>query len=268
MGEVYTKSYKVVGVTFTNDDGTSRQDILAEIVEQQNLGAPDPTFRFETGEYEGADSIAVYVDEKKVGFIEKNEVGWLIEHMDEAESIESFEVVGSGQDGYSLGLRLIVSFSKKDDSPKTESSSFVSLGSLKSPSELIEKKRQSKVVVCHNCGKETALEDVCQNCGAAVIRTGGGIFSENWAMLIGFAFLVGMFNKLGLELYIAQVSAALIIAYAAAAIFFAVLQLNINKQRLQQAHCAIIHERFKFRLWYILYGILGLSFALNLVFTI
>lgn len=258
MGQGYTKTYNVTGVTFTNDDGTNRQDILAHIAKQQELGAPDPKFRFENGIYEGADSIAVYVDEKKVGFIAQNEVEWLNKHMDEAESIDSYEIIGSGLDGYALGLRLVVSFKGSASEPAAPETSTRS----------IKHKDGSKVVVCQSCGKETVLDKECRHCGATVLHTGGGVFAENWSMLLGFAFLSGMFGKLGLGLSVSTVTASTIIAYAAAAIFFAVMQLNVNRQRLKQEHCAIIHDPFKFRPWYLLYIALGFAFAFNWMLTI
>ena len=59
------EEFKVTGVTFDNDDGSSRQEILKSIVD--NGGSADATFK--EYEFNGKPAIAVYADGKCIGSI-------------------------------------------------------------------------------------------------------------------------------------------------------------------------------------------------------
>ena len=59
------EEFKVAGVTFDNDDGSSRQEILKNIVD--NGGSADATFK--EYEFNGKPAIAVYADGKCIGSI-------------------------------------------------------------------------------------------------------------------------------------------------------------------------------------------------------
>lgn len=59
------EEFKVAGVTFNNDDGSSRQEILKNIVD--NGGSADATFK--EYEFNGKPAIAVYADGKCIGSI-------------------------------------------------------------------------------------------------------------------------------------------------------------------------------------------------------
>lgn len=107
---LYNKIFKVAGVTFANNDGTERQDILEEL----DLGLIPPEFTLETTTYKDEDAIIVYVSGYQVGFIPRVDVPWLMKHFDEAEAVVDYEVVGG--DGYSYGLRLTIQFYKPEPS--------------------------------------------------------------------------------------------------------------------------------------------------------
>lgn len=72
MWEAYDyKTVPVVGVTFKNKDGSSRQEIIRELNEHygQDLFLADVKLRKRT--YKGDPAVAVYVDDKQVGFLSK-----------------------------------------------------------------------------------------------------------------------------------------------------------------------------------------------------
>lgn len=68
---------KVVGVTFNNDDGTSRQDIIKGLTISSPLTLRrEPTNRFDTN------AIAVWASDKQVGYIGKDYASILAPMMD------------------------------------------------------------------------------------------------------------------------------------------------------------------------------------------
>jgi len=86
-----TKSVHVVGVTFKNDDGTSRQALLKKIANGTG-GFEDPDITFEQYDFQGNPAIGVYVNGKQIGNVPKenvNRVSSYIDDIDEAD-IEVF----------------------------------------------------------------------------------------------------------------------------------------------------------------------------------
>lgn len=66
---------KVTGVTFKNEDGKSRQDILKEIFKaKKSANPPEMEMSFEPYEYEGEDAVKVLVNDECIGSIEKHHV--------------------------------------------------------------------------------------------------------------------------------------------------------------------------------------------------
>jgi hypothetical protein len=75
---------KVVGVTFTNEDGTSRQSIIREIIADDTITLRrEPTNKFDTN------AVAVFVDgEGQVGYIGKDYSSILAPMMDAGTQFE------------------------------------------------------------------------------------------------------------------------------------------------------------------------------------
>ena len=65
------QTVSVVGVTFNNKDGSSRQQIIKELYEYygSNLCVAEVKLRERT--YKGDPAVAVYIDDKQVGFLDK-----------------------------------------------------------------------------------------------------------------------------------------------------------------------------------------------------
>lgn len=71
----YHLSYKIAGVTFKNEDGTKRQDILKSLKNGDTVG-------LKTYEYEGKTAIGVYTcDGKQIGNIKEDEVPYALDKM-------------------------------------------------------------------------------------------------------------------------------------------------------------------------------------------
>lgn len=69
---------KVAGVTFENEDGSSRQRILRDAFREESCGSVE----LETYEYKGTDAIAVYYEDKRIGNIPKDKIKEVLAVMD------------------------------------------------------------------------------------------------------------------------------------------------------------------------------------------
>ena len=76
--------FSVAGVTFANEDGSSRQKILSEIYDAQLAEDLDPDVTLERYEYEGKPAIHVLVNGRCVGNVPRMEVDDVSEIMDKA----------------------------------------------------------------------------------------------------------------------------------------------------------------------------------------
>ncbi len=74
----YVHEYSIAGVTFSNDDGSSRQDILQDI---QSRGYCD-NVEFLIEDFQGEISVAVFVDDEQIGHIKKANLKYFLDHYD------------------------------------------------------------------------------------------------------------------------------------------------------------------------------------------
>ncbi len=91
------QTVSVVGVTFNNKDGTSRQQIIKELYEYygSNLCNAKVTLRGRT--YNGDPAVAVHIDDKQVGFLAKelaSDLAWQKEEYGYSAIVESAWIVG------------------------------------------------------------------------------------------------------------------------------------------------------------------------------
>lgn len=136
--------FRVVGVTFENDDGSSRQKYISKLHEGDPLG-------MESFDYEG--SVAFHIlDENDhcIGNLPKDHVQFILDHYNAGHRIElsAFEILGRDEnghriDGFNLGVE--VSLTVYDDSiPDPESASDPLPGSpVRELSEIPNKKPKS-----------------------------------------------------------------------------------------------------------------------------
>ena len=79
---------KISGVTFKNEDGKSRQDILRNIYKAKNsANPPEMEISFEPYEYEGEDAVKVIVNDECIGSIDKHHVEEALEAIYNLESV-------------------------------------------------------------------------------------------------------------------------------------------------------------------------------------
>lgn len=100
--------YRVVGVTFDNDDGPARnrQEILREIASEE----PHPrAFSLEVYDFDGEPAVGVFYHGEQVGNIAKKDLPVVLPLMDRYEGLSDFAVTGGG-DKY--GLEIAVYFKK------------------------------------------------------------------------------------------------------------------------------------------------------------
>jgi len=100
--------YRVVGVTFDNDDGPARnrQEILREIAAEE----PHPrAFSLEVYDFEGEPAVGVFYHGEQVGNIAKKDLPVVLPLMDRYAGLSDFAITGGG-DKY--GLEIAVYFKK------------------------------------------------------------------------------------------------------------------------------------------------------------
>lgn len=103
--------FRVVGVTFDNDDGPSRnrQEILREI----EADCPRPeAISLEVYDYEGEPAVGVFYHGEQVGNIAKSDLSVVLPLMDKYAGLSDFAVTGGGGEGSKYGLEIAVYFKK------------------------------------------------------------------------------------------------------------------------------------------------------------
>lgn len=90
MWEVYDyQTVPVVGVTFANKDGEQRQKIIEELEERYGRDLLIAEVELRKTTYKGEPAISVYIDEKQVGFLQKD----LAAELHELQTEEGLKVI-------------------------------------------------------------------------------------------------------------------------------------------------------------------------------
>ena len=104
-----TLKFKVVGVTFKNEDGKSRQTLLRKLhfgdAPFNSDGGVDITI--ERGAYQGEPAFSVFAEGHQVGNISKDDVPFFVRRWSDFVGVTSAEVYGGGTDdeGHSINYR-------------------------------------------------------------------------------------------------------------------------------------------------------------------
>ena len=107
--------FRVVGVTFKNPGGRSRQTILREIKKDEPLPLH---FSLRKYEYEGKPAVGVFYGEEQVGSISTGDLKRALSQIDRFERVESYDVTGgfvyedSDGERANYGLDIAVYFKK------------------------------------------------------------------------------------------------------------------------------------------------------------
>ena len=115
--------FKVVGVTFKNPDGRTRQAVLRKL---KFADAPydkdDIEITVEKGEYEGEPAFPVMVEGVQVGNIAREDIPLVLSRWEDFVGVTSFDVSGGGRDegGYAMsyGLKINMRFRKVEVAAK------------------------------------------------------------------------------------------------------------------------------------------------------
>ena len=116
--EEKTISFRVAGVSFDNDDGTSRQDILRHLHFGDAPYADDPEdldVEFIETDYQGDPAIEVHINGYQVGHVPQEKVSAMLKAIaSHADTVDSVRIIGGGrtEDGerISYGCEIEVSY--------------------------------------------------------------------------------------------------------------------------------------------------------------
>lgn len=106
--KTYTRRIKVAGVTFNNDDGTSRQEILQKIKEKKAPFNKQLNVSVESTEYNGEFAMKVFVNSHLVGWVPKDMLGFIKENKDRITGISDFYVSGDATEGFRANFKIQV----------------------------------------------------------------------------------------------------------------------------------------------------------------
>jgi superfamily II helicase len=97
----------LVGTTFKNDDGSSRQDILADMKDVENIELTTQKGKFQKAPGVEKDSVAVQWEGKTIGFVPQGTVDAMIEKYNNPEYDAKFQkIVGGGAVSYGCEVEL------------------------------------------------------------------------------------------------------------------------------------------------------------------
>lgn len=91
------KKVRVVGVTFSNKDGTDRQKIISQLADSYGVNLCGADIRINSRTYKGEPAMAVYIDDMQVGFLSKElaaELAWQKEMHGYKVIVEDAWIVG------------------------------------------------------------------------------------------------------------------------------------------------------------------------------
>jgi len=212
---------RVAGVTFCNDDGTSRQAVLKRLSEKH----PDGYFvTLEPYLYEDETACRVLCDGTCVGNVPKDKVHDVMSIWEDIKAVtihaESFE---NDEEETIYRADLVILYG--DDIPEG-----------------------APTAVCRICGHKTTYSgSSCIRCGAPIVRTGFPVFAQSWpvpfaACFAGFALL-----------QLSRGTWAGVFVMATLTLLLAALAVLAKVGRKKKNACAFVRVPFCFRAWYVLF---------------
>lgn len=115
-------TFKVVGVTFSNPDGTKRQALLDKLLRRKPPFAEKKDddgieITIERGEYEGEPAFSVYANGYQLGNIGREDIPFFVKRWYDFERVTNGSIYGGGTDdeGHAInyGLRIDCLFKKQ-----------------------------------------------------------------------------------------------------------------------------------------------------------
>lgn len=109
---------KVVGVTFNNDDGVSRQIILRKLHFHDSPFNEYVDAEIKQYEFNGQPAFGVYANNMQIGNIPSDLVPFLHDNIERIESISSIDVYGGGRkEGHSISYGCKITLRFLSDNP-------------------------------------------------------------------------------------------------------------------------------------------------------
>lgn len=112
-GEYEYVTCRIVGVTFKNDDGGDRQEILKKIRYRAAPYRSDPDIHLVKYDYKGEEAVAVYANDEQIGSISRLDLSMkILPRWDRYKDIDEFSVHGTGERDNKFGMDIRVRFRK------------------------------------------------------------------------------------------------------------------------------------------------------------
>lgn len=109
LKSIFTRSIKVAGVTFDNDDGSSRQRYLEMMQRHQPpFDGKQVTITLHQYQFENETAIAVLCNNCQIGNIPRSDLPAVLANYDYIKAFRDFEIVGR----YTLGAHFEIVFEK------------------------------------------------------------------------------------------------------------------------------------------------------------
>lgn len=100
-------TFRVAGVTYNNDDGTSRQEIIAQIKKNKDHNSTENKLDLKEYSYEGKPALAVFIDGQQVGNVPANNVDYLLKQIENDRLVSAkLEFLGGGNLTYGIEITL------------------------------------------------------------------------------------------------------------------------------------------------------------------
>lgn len=102
------RSYRIVGTSFKNDDGTSRQDIIRDIKYRWAPFRDEVALRLEKYKYEDEDAIAVFANDLQLGHISRNDAQFFVlPRWDRYAGVSEYSILGGGHLSYGISIEVM-----------------------------------------------------------------------------------------------------------------------------------------------------------------
>lgn len=110
-GKYEHKTYRIVGSSYDNDDGTSRQSILGKIKRGAKPFQTETKISLSKYKYQDEDAVAVYANDLQIGHISRKDLASsLLPSWDRYDSVVDFEILGKSGP---YGMDIVVRFEKE-----------------------------------------------------------------------------------------------------------------------------------------------------------
>ena len=107
------QKYRIVGTSFKNDDGTSRQSIIWDMDHKMSPFRNEVVIRLEKYKYEDEDAIKVLANDQQVGHISREDARYhVLPKWDRYAGVSGYTILGGGS-GYKYGVSIEVMFRKE-----------------------------------------------------------------------------------------------------------------------------------------------------------